>query len=465
MSVQIRLYPDKKYQTFESFGASGAWWAQVVGGWEHIDAESGKPCRERIMELLYNKESGIGMTCYRYNLGGGSKNSGSSPFSKGNRGAESFDNDGVYDWSRDKNAVWVLKEAVKNGADEIVFFCNSPPERLTKNHKSCLDKPWRENLSKKNYAPFAKYCFDVIEYFKKQGVPITYLSPVNEPLWVWTERHGQEGCHYRPHSVSALFKVFAKELENRQELKGLKLSGAENGDIRWFNKMYTRGLLKDKQVLRNIDAIDIHSYFLHAPVPFINNRIAYMKRFRKYMDKKHPDVPLKMSEWTHMQGGRDYGINSALVQANVMFEDISILNVVSWQHWIAVSEVNYCDGLIYINEDTKTFETTKRYYAFGNFSKFITKGFVRIDISSDDEDLRLLAFSKDDETVIIAINNSNEDKELRITDCDNALLYVTDEKRELEKIEIKDGSVPIYKKSISTVTINSFDKEQLKRGK
>ena len=459
MSFEIRLYPEKKYQTFESFGASGAWWAQVVGGWEHLDTESGKPCRERIMELLYNKDSGIGMTCYRYNLGGGSKNSNSCTFSKGNRGAESFDADGGYDWSRDKNAVFILKEAVKNGADEIVFFCNSPPERLTKNHKSCLDRAWHENITKENYLPFAKYCFDVTEHFLEQGVPVNYLSPVNEPLWVWTEKHGQEGCHYRPRSVAALFKVFANELENRPQLKGLKLSGAENGDIRWFNKSYTRGLLKDDKVKRNIDAIDFHSYFLHAPLPFINNRIAFMKRFRKYMDKRYPEMPLKMSEWTHMQGGRDYGINSALVQAKIMYEDISILNVVSWQHWIAVSEVDFCDGLIYINEDTKTFEMTKRYYAFGNFSKFITKGFVRIGVSSDDKDLSLLAFCKDEKTVVIVINHTNEDKECRINNCENAFLYVTDEKRALEKIDLKDGTIPIFKKSISTVTMNLCKKE------
>lgn len=80
-----------------------------------------------------------------------------------------------------------------------------------------------------------------------------------------------------------------------------------------------------------------------------------------------------MSEWTHMQGGRDRGMDSTLVTANVMYEDLSVLNVVSWQHWIAVSEVDYCDGLIYINLDDKSFEMTKRYYVTGNFSKYVPR--------------------------------------------------------------------------------------------
>ena len=85
------------------------------------------------------------------------------------------------------------------------------------------------------------------------------------------------------------------------------------------------------------------------------------------MKKKYPGVPVVMSEWTHMQGGRDSTMNSALVAASVIYEDLSIINAVSWQHWIAVSEVNYCDGLIYINLDSKTYEITKRYYVTGNF--------------------------------------------------------------------------------------------------
>ena len=38
---------------------SGAWWAQVIGGWDEIDEESGLPKRERISQLLFDKEKGI----------------------------------------------------------------------------------------------------------------------------------------------------------------------------------------------------------------------------------------------------------------------------------------------------------------------------------------------------------------------------------------------------------------------
>lgn len=456
MSANIEIFPDKKRQTFESFGVSGAWWAQVVGGWKHIDAQSKRPCRERIAQLLFSEKDGIKISCYRYNLGAGSKNSGSCLFSAGNRGAESFDlNDKEYDWSRDANAVWMMKEAVKNGVDEVILFSNSPPERLTRNKKACLDKPWFSNLSKRNYLSFARYCFDVAEHFISQGLPIRYISPVNEPLWVWTEKHGQEGCHYKPHQVARLFSVFVKELENRPKLDAVKLSGAENGDIRWFNKSYTRAIMNNRKVRQRIDAIDLHSYFLPiVPIGFFNDRAAFMRRFKNWMDKKYPNMPLKMSEWTHMQGGRDYSMDSALVQATVMTEDIDTLGVVSWQHWIAVSESDYCDGLIYINENDKTFELTKRYYAFGNYSKFITRGSCVIDTYCDDKKLKVLAFKKSNETVIIIVNIHDKEKLCSLQSGKDMSMYVTDREHNLEEVEIKQpGEIIISPRSVNTIVI------------
>lgn len=454
MKTEIRIDPCKKYQTFEGFGASGAWWAQIVGGWEHPDPESGKPVRDRISELLYNPEVGIGMQIYRYNLGGGSVQSGKGRFDQPARRAESFDTDSSgYDWSRDKNAVYMMKSAAENGAREIILFVNSPPERLTKNGKAHLDKAWHENLAKENYLPFAKYCLDVTEHFVKEGLPIKYLSPVNEPLWVWTG--GQEGCHYRPASVRKVLRVFAEELEKRTALKGIRLSGAENGDIRWFNKSYTRQLLKDPIVKRNLDSVDFHSYCVPAvKLPFINNRIAYVKRFRRWMDRHYPAMPLKMSEWTHMQGGRDKGMDSALEMAKIMFEDISVLNVTSWQHWIAVSEVDYCDGLIYINLEDKTFEMTKRFYATGNFSKFVAPGSQRVAVFADDSELQPLAFVSGSQTVLILINQSENKKTISLKNCGaaSAKLFVTNSELDLAEFSLDtDSDILISPKSVNTI--------------
>lgn len=452
--MKIKLDENKKYGLFEGFGASGAWWAQEVGGWEHIEENSGLAVRDRISQLLYSKENGIGLRTYRYNIGAGSAHSGNGDIGNPLRRTESFDmGEGKYDFSRDKNAVYMMKQAAKDGADEIILFVNSPTERLTKNGWSHLGKNqiMRDNLSQKNYKAFATYCLDVTEHFVDKGLPVKYLSPINEPIWIWNG--GQEGCHYSPWSAAKTMKVFADEMLKREKLKDVKLSGVESGDVRWFNKSYTRALMHYKSVREKIDAVDVHSYCLPLPIPVkgFNDRVAFIKRYRKWLDKHYPDLEVKMSEWCHMQGGRDKTMDSALVMANVIYEDISILNVSSWQHWIAVSEVDYCDGLIYINLSDKTFEMTKRYYATGNFSKYIPYGAEKIGVNCDNGNLKVLAFRKNDENILIVINDTDNAEKITLEDANGSVkLVVTDKDNDLAE-KVADKHIEISAKSVNTI--------------
>lgn len=451
----IKINDEKFYQTISGFGVSGAWWAQTVGGWTGIDEKSGLEKRERIAQLLFDDEKGIGISCYRYNLGSGSKNSGKGRYRLESRRAESFDiSDTEYDWSRDKNAVWMLKEAVKNGVDEIVLFVNSPPERMTKNGLGYQSYAGQTNLQRKNYKRFVKYTLDVAEHFINDGIPVKYISPVNEPVWFWTEK--QEGCHYRPWQVKNVMCAFVDEMNKRPAFKDVMISGAENGDIRWFNKTYCRIMLGNKKIKSKVDSIDTHSYFTHLPIPIIekkvNDRIAFMKRYRKFVDRHYPNMQIKTSEWTHMKNKRDYGMDSALEQAKIMFEDLTILNVTSWQNWIALSDTDYCDGLIYEFDDTQNFELTKRYFAFGNFSKFVKKGSVRIDALSDDKDLKIVAFKNGNNTLLIVINPTEYEKEITLSNEKSCgKMFVTSDSDDLAEYDVTLNNIKLQKRSVNTI--------------
>lgn len=439
----------KTFQTFEGIGASGAWWAQIVGGWDNKD-ENGEEIRNVISRLLFDKKDGIGMTIYRYNIGAGSCHSGKGSYSDFARRTESFDDgEGKYDFSRDKNAVYMMKKAVEDGAGEVILFVNSPVERLTKNHMAQLKKHqiFRTNLSRKNYSAFARYCLDVAEHFVKEGIPVKYISPVNEPFWIWNG--GQEGCHYSPSQAGRVMLCFAGELKKRKLLSSVKLSGVENGDIRWFNKSYTRHLMKYPEVRECIDSVDIHSYFLHQPLPFFNDRMKFLVRYRKWMDKHYPGLPIKMSEWTHMKGGKNTGMDSALETAKIMIEDMTVLNASSWQHWIACSHYDYHDGLIYIDPEKQSFEVTGRFYVTGNFSKYIPLGAKRIEALSDDNEVMTVAFAKDSEIIFIAASFSEKEKELILPY--DATAAVTDENNRLEEVNvIKNDRFIISPRSVTT---------------
>lgn len=448
----IKIDSSIKYQKYEGIGASGAWWAQIVGGWDNKD-ESGEEIRNIISKLLYSKSEGIGIHIYRYNIGAGSAHSGNGEYSDFARRTESFDSgECKYDFSRDKNAVYMMKQAVKDGADEIVLFVNSPVERLTKNGWSHLKKHqlFRTNLSKKNYKAFADYCLDVTEHFINEGIPVKYLSPINEPFWIWTG--GQEGCHYSPKQAGKVMRCFANKMKERNLIGKFKLSGVENGDIRWFNKSYTRNLLKYPAVREVIDSVDLHSYFLYQPLPFFNDRIKFLNRYRKWMDIHYPDMPIKMSEWTHMVGGKNPNMDSAIEVAKVMIEDFTLLNVTSWQHWIACSHYDYHDGLIYLDLEKQTYQTTKRLFVTGNFSKYIPIGSKRIEVKCSDNSILITAFANESRTVLIIVNPTTDKKDY--TAPSDVLVSLTDKDNNLTETSFNEGDkIIIPPESVTTVIL------------
>jgi O-glycosyl hydrolase len=451
---EIKIDAQKTYQAMESFGGSGAWWAQDVGLWTKPGDKSGLPARERIAKLLYDKEEGIGLTNYRYNIGAGSKDSRNGKIDDPWRRAASFETaPGQYDWTKDEGAVWFLKKAVELGANEVVLFCNSPLERLTVNNKAHSEAKNTVNLLPENYGAFADYVLDVAEHFVSEGVPVKFISPINEPQWDWLG--GQEGCHYSPEEVKNIYKVFLDELEKRSALSGVELSGPEGGEWKNDTLKYVISILRDERLSLHFSAIDNHSYWSNAEDK---------KTFKQWMDINFPNVKLRMSEWCEMVNGKDLTMDSALNLANEVIDDLTILDVVSWQCWILVSNYSYRDGLIYVDTSAKTVIPTKRLWSFGNFSKFIRPGYTRVEatLPARMENLKCCAFTgENDSKFVVVLSNAGEAREISLNLPDwtqNAKMsvYTTDAQRNLEQTYSgeSDSTLDIPEQSVTTVVFS-----------
>lgn len=416
---KIKVDTEKTYQTMESFGTSGAWWSQYVGGFTKEVDDSGRSSREAIAELLFDKEKGIGLTCYRFNLGAGSADSKKGKFSDVHRRAQSFETaPGEYDFSKDANAVWFLKKAVELGVEEVVLFCNSPLERLTDNGLAHMTEGGsRVNIQPEKYGEFAVYCMDMAEYFIGEGIPVKFISPINEPQWDWY--NGQEGCHYEPDQIAGVYLAFLDELEKRPALEGVKLSGPESGE--WgtaVTQKYAQAILGDERLAAHFDTIDNHSYWSDETAK---------KSFRNWMTVHYPDVKLRTSEWCEMVNGSDVTMDSAVHIAQEIAEDLRILDVVSWQNWVAVAPGGYRDGLIYIDEPSQKYRALKRLWSFGNYSRFIHEGYVRVDIEADtreQEKMLPVAFTGvngdgEQELVMVFINEGVTAQEFVLTSCED----------------------------------------------
>lgn len=454
-TVTIDIDISEEHQTIESFGASGAWWSQDVGGWTDMENDSLSK-REYIAQLLFDPTDGIGLSSYRYNLGAGSTLENSPKIEDPWRRAESFESaPGVYDWTNDQNSMWFLKQAVDYGIDDIYLFVNSPLTRLTESGAAYgeTDASGKNkiNLLPENYQVFADYVLDVTEYFLEDGIPVTHISPINEPQWEWTG--GQEGIHYEPEEVVNILEVFVDEMEKRSSLSDVSLSMPELGEWANSSTAYFNRLIESEKLMDSIDTWDIHSYW--------SDNLAKLN-FIDWMEENEVEVSLKMTEWTEMVNGRDYTMNSALTLANEIYEDLTTLDVEAWQYWIAVSSYDYRDGLIYVELDDQTITPTKRLWTMGNFSKYIKPGYVRVSTSSSNKALDSVSFigegDNGEELITVIINQSYFDKFVSLDGLDytNQISFITNVDHDLEEQEITDNQQILIPRQ-SVVTIKSFN--------
>lgn len=394
--VVIRIDAQAEAQTIEGFGAAGAWWAQDVGGWENEK-------RSLVADLLFDREKGAGLSFYRYNIGGGDGENIQDIW----RRSETFEvAPGEYDWSRDANAMWMLRAARDRGVEHFVAFANSPPARMTVSGLTTGEKDGKSNLKPEMYAEFSQYLVDIVRHLREEeDIPIGWISPINEPQWNWSYQNGQEGCHYGPDEVFGLTRVLLQTMESNQ-MNDVKLSLFESGEWK-SSDVYIEKLAGDPQVWEALPHLSIHSYW---------STRADKERFMKYFQKNHPEKSLWMSEWTEMKEGRDVGIDSALVMASTIHDDLTIANVTSWQYWIAVSKYQYRDGLIYVNPLDRDILQTKRLWVLGNYSRFIRPGFVRLDTQGGNDVLQVSAYRSADNNrwVIVIINLADQPVDVQL---------------------------------------------------
>lgn len=412
----LRANPNEIHQTMDGFGTSSAWWAQTI-------EESS--LADQIAEDLYNKDTGLGLSVFRYNIGAGEKDNPDSKIAVENRKTESFyvwDNDtGTYrfDFTRDLNARRVLDAAVKNGATKIVLFCNSPHFSMTKNGLASGNLTEQTcNLPVENYGDFVNYVLTIADHFVSLGYPVYAVSPINEPQWDWgTGWISQEGCHYSPEEAIRLLEAFAKEMMQRNS--PYKLSGPESGQMNEAFAEYERLFFESPVLSAFCDTYSGHSYWLDG-LTEEKEKTAQRLQTAYGTAKKY-----EMSEWCELPLTLDSTtIESGLRMANVMYEDLSIMDAVSWQSWTAVNG----DGLMDLTDGSLTYY--KRYYIMKQFSAFIPEGSVRIGVLDslfDQSELKTIAFANGGDIVFVIINNTQQAKSIKLQGVYKSMqIHVTD---------------------------------------
>ncbi|MGI6248417.1 MAG: glycoside hydrolase [Acutalibacteraceae bacterium] len=453
----VRIMLSHPCQRFDSWGTSGAWWSQHVGN-SAVD--------EQVAELLFDKESGLGLQIYRYNIGGGEAENPNSRIWGNWTKTESFyvlnEQTGKYelDFSRDANARKMMDLAVQKGATGIILFCNSPHFSMTASGQASGGLTANSsNLPRENYQEFVDYVLAVADHFVSLGYPIRAVSPINEPQWGWGgEWVGQEGCHYSPEETVDLLELFAINMIKRRS--PYALSGPENGAMSkdWFD--YQKKYFLSPILNYYCNTYSGHSYWM-------DNDIEGKREAGRRFALHFPGKKFEMSEWCELPCKLDSNsIDSALYMANIIQQDLTLLNAASWQSWTAVSRHKETGGtvisdtLLRVDPAYTAVRYNKRYFAYRHFTSNVEPGAVRVRVHTGDllSEIAAVAFKNCGKLTLVLINNEEVDTLVQLKNTGAHMrVFTTDAVRNYE--QTYDGAclsaLSLPARSITTVVIKT----------
>ncbi|MBR5301495.1 MAG: hypothetical protein IKU38_01500 [Clostridia bacterium] len=380
-SRTIRINPaDMDSRIFEGWGTSLCWWANRIGYSDTLAQQSAD---------LFFSPQGLDMNIMRYNIGGGD-----DPTHRHITRTDSavpgwlvWDDDAqayLYDYEADHRQLNVLKRAADAaGSSALVeLFSNSPPYFMTVS--GCTSGA--ANAADNNLRPdccddFAQYLAHVTDYIQHElSIPVVSLSPMNEPDTEYWQANSwkQEGCHTDPGTAqSDVIVAAARALRGSRSANVIIAASDETSP--------------QKQIA------EYHAYSpeARAAIGRINTH-TYNEKGRRELGQlaRKENFSLWMSE---VDGGETAGqrageMGAALWLGGKIISDINQLMPTAWVAWQVIdnhiSEAGFAGnkdtGMVDLNagywgfavadHDRESIILTQKYYAMGQFSRYIHPG-------------------------------------------------------------------------------------------
>lgn len=385
----VTISPDDRYAVndgiFEGWGTSLCWWANRLGYSDSL--------AQQAADAFYG-EDGLRLNIARFNIGGGDDpshthitrtDSNMPGYTKIVNGMAE------YDWSADANQRNVLLRAIAAAGDDMIveMFSNSPPYYMTNSGCSTGNyDPGKNNLKDDCYDDFAQYLAEVCAHYQKEwGVQIQSVTPLNEPYTnYWgANSYKQEGCHF---DIGDSESKIILELQKAMKEKGLDdviLSASDETAIDTQIQAYNALSADAKNA---VGRIDTHTYG--------GSKRTELKELAVSVGKN-----LWMSE---VDGGAVSGTNAGEMGAGLwLAERITVdcngLNPSAWIMWQVIdnhiSQAGYNGnkdkgmvdvtggywGTAVADHDNDTIILTKKYYSFGQYTRYIRPGMTMLNAS------------------------------------------------------------------------------------
>lgn len=393
-------------QTIDDIGASGAWW---VNDLQHFKPE----VQAQVARLLFSQQ-GLALSSYRYNIGGGG-----AAVTTPARVAEDFLNaDGSYDWSRDKGGRTFLRYAAKYGVKDLIGFVNSAPAQWTTNGQSCGGQ-----LTPENEGDYAKYVADVTQHFARQGVRLDYISPFNEPDNDFGSC-GQEGMKVTVDQRDDIVRALGAEQKARKQKTSI-IADESSQTTQFVSELPQ--WISQPGTAPYVSALAHHTY--NNPG---DGQLANVYETSRTVGQKSwaTEICCFGKGSTGWNQEYDPSIDNALLMSRIIYKDFATAHDSAFQWWVALAsgygsspteknDVGWNDGLVYYDPDYATngnqsLYFTKRYYALGQYSKFVRPGSVAHNVTGAPDGVEVSSYDSGGKWVVVVNNHNSADTPLSL---------------------------------------------------
>ncbi|HAG12331.1 MAG TPA: alpha-L-arabinofuranosidase [Ruminococcus sp.] len=409
-AATVSLSPADTYAinngVFEGWGTSLCWWANRVGYSDSL--------AQQTADVFYG-DNGLRLNIARFNIGGGDDPSHDhiTRTDSNMPGYTKYNNGNVtYDWSADANQRNVLRRCCEAAGDDMIveMFSNSPPYYMTKSGCSTgFTDPGKNNLKDDSYTAFAEYLAEVCKHYQNDwGIKVQSVEAMNEPYTNFWGAYSkkQEGCHF---DIGNSESKIILELQKAMDARGMSdvlISASDETSIDVQIDAYN-ALSGDAKAA--VDRIDTHTYG--------GSKRAQLKDLALNAGKN-----LWMSE---VDGKGTAGTNAGEMSAGLWLSqrittDCNNLNASAWILW-QVIDSHICAagyngkkdggmvntqggfwGTAVADHDKDTIVLTKKYYCFGQYTRYIRPGMIMLNSS----DSTMAAYDKQNHQLVIVAYNT-----------------------------------------------------------
>ncbi|MZQ83010.1 carbohydrate-binding protein [Paenibacillus sp. 5J-6] len=491
---------DNEKQVMDGLG--GAFAFNKAAGIKQIYDKDPVAGRE-LLDLIFSHDKGIGLNIVRTNLGDGGIVNAATKAEWGNRFYDGptdtiwpEKNEGFVwdqpDWASrkahfDEAQVWIMKEAMAYGVKTFYADAWSPPYWM-KTNSSVLGQSGAK-LKADSYQDYADYLVQyAIGYKREFGIPITHIGPANES----EAAHGSysgfviTAAEYKDFMQNYLGPTLQKAIDEGKFTElGMNppLIVAPEGTNLNASLNLGRPMLEDPASSTYIDVFSTHLYgtssFNNGPLTSTGATGAYpdfLRNFKLWQTEFMTQNTANSSAAANTQLYANQTITDGVKWANLltnMFTSDPGFNSFLW--WWPIGN-NGADGSDLIrlattgspqgNGSTVTglYRTFKRLYTFGNFSRFINPGDIRIDATRVPvEGVNISAYKNpaNNEFSIIAVNSGAANQVVNFklnhfpTGAASVVGYRTsasENQKLIEPVVITDGSFEVNIPANSVIT-------------